>query len=202
MRLFYCIKTKHLIAVPFRNGSTFLHENMRTYNIIDVTYPPIFASIINEVDKKTFIYRDPLLRLMSFYNLFIYSESIDKVKDAKYLKLFMPPTRGKDLFSDMVLAKNKIEANYKNDSHTLPQYEFFKNELLKQNIEEYEIISANQYTKWLMLTFTDKVEHKLSAIDKINLNVENFLNMNIIHDICKNIYQEDYKFLEPRVTLL
>jgi len=123
MKLFYKPTTKHLIAVPLRNGSSHLYKNMGNYELIETTYKPFFDTIIDEVKLKTFIYRDPCLRLMSFYENFVYKPYLekDKPKDKKYQDMFTPLTRGQTLLSDLVLATHKIKKNYQQDLHTRPQ---------------------------------------------------------------------------------
>jgi len=203
MRLFYKPEDKHLIVVPYRNGSAHLSEKMELYELINVSYPPIFNSIIGEVEKKTFIYRDPFLRLISYYNNFIYTPFVKKTQIDKRHKHLVPGTRGKDLLSDIMFAKHKIEKAYKADSHTCPQYDFFKDEVFKQDINDYEIVSVTQYIKWLVLTFADATtKHRASETSIINLNIENFTQLQIIHDMCRRLYKDDYKYLEPKVMVL
>jgi len=209
VRIFYSPAQKHLIVTPFRNGSTHLFIYKENYKLIQVQEAPIieqseaFTNIIDKVEKKTFIYRDPFLRLISYYNNFIYEPFAYKQKIRNISDNFTPFSVGKDLVSDMILAIDKIEKNYKNDYHTLPQYEFFKNKSLNQNIEEYTIISITQYTKWITQTFIGSIpQYMPSKINKIYSETENRKSLHIIYDMCKRIYKEDYEFLEPRITLI
>lgn len=213
MKIFYKPKTKHLIVVPARNGTSHLYNNMREYGLVDTTYKPFFDSIIHEAEKKTFIYRDPCLRLLSFYNQFIYEPYINKIKtssvkskdDAGYVDFaekFVSIVRGDDLFSDLVFSRKKIEKNYTTDVHTCPQYVFFEKQT-DEKINDYEIISVNQYVKWIKLTFADMiVESRPSPIEKIPITPGRFINMHIIQNMCNDLYKNDYKFLEPTLTFI
>lgn len=211
MKIFYNIKHKHLIVAPFRNGSSHLHYHAIQYNLTEVTHGPIFKGIISEVEKKTFLYRDPCARLMSYYRQFVFdpptttSKTIIKedADKALALKLFKPLTRGNDLLSDMVLATDNIIKNYRTDFHTTPQSDYFKDDRYEQSVNEYEIISIDQYAKWLKLTFADKeTKQNIPSLDKIIINPYNFRNMQRVQDLCMTLYKDDYELLEPNITYL
>lgn len=200
MRIFYSPDYKHLIAIPARNGSSHIQENLHKYGLIETTYLPAFRGIISEVTKKTFIYRDPCIRLLSFYNQFIYEPYLAKTTKYGDSKLFIPSTRGYDLLSDVLNAKDNIIKNYEIDAHTSPQSNYFMDLDYKQDIEDYEIIPTSQYVKWLYLTFADRVNHEPSKIEEININVTNFNNMQKIQELCMTLYRNDYELLEPNIT--
>lgn len=214
MKIFFEPITKHLIIAPNRNGSSHLTKNMHEYQLLDVSYQALFNSIIDIVEKKTFLYRDPCIRLMSFYSLFVhqpYLEKINKVstdstkvkKNKTYFtEQFGATARHTDLLHDMVLAKSKIEQNYMKDTHTMSQYEFF-NTYPNERVQDYEIISVSQYIKWLKLTFADTTtEVKTSSVDKISLTPSTLISMQVIQEMCHKLYEYDYTFLEPRITYI
>jgi hypothetical protein len=146
---------------------------------------------------------------MSYYKRFVFDTQAVKTfakedQDTNLAnKLFKPVTRGNDLLSDMILATDKLIKNYKEDFHTTPQSDYFKDERYDQNISDYEIVSINQYAKWLKLTFVDKkTTQSTSALDSIIINPSNFRNMQRIQDLCMTLYKDDYELLEPNITYL
>lgn len=202
MKIFYNLQNKHLIAVPLRNGSSHLSTNSFTYKLTEVTYVPMFKSIISEVERKTFLYRDPSVRLLSFYNQFCYRPYAEKISNMEDAKLFIPKTRGNCLLSDFLNAKELLLKNYKLDRHTRPQAEYFYNEEYNQELDEYEIISTDEYVKWIYLTFGDKITHKVSSLKDTNITPINFRYMQKIQEFCKTLYKDDYELLEPKITYL
>lgn len=204
MNIYYSISTKHLIAVPARNGTTHLDTHSLEYNLISVRHAPIFKSIIDETIKKTFIYRDPCLRLLSYYNRFVYQPHKTKsTNNDVALTLFKPKYRGEDLLSDILFASDNIIKNYKEDVHTQPQVSYFEHSWYVQDIEDYEIISTEQYVKWLKLTFSDfTTKHISSPIDDIVITPRLFSKMQKIQDLCKVLYKDDYELLEPNISYI
>lgn len=215
MKMFYHQETKHLIAVPFKNGTTYISNNVSKYKLLEVTYDSFFKMVIKDTEKKTFIYRDPCLRLLSFYNGFIYGPTklnkavnLEKnpkdylaIKKQKPNELFNIVVRGNNLLSDLVMSKSNIEKYYMTNAHTMPQYEYFKK--YDETVQDYEIVSNTQYDKWLKLTFADMdFEFKKSGIDDTQLIPSNFRDMQIIQNMCYSLYEEDYKFLEPNIIYL
>jgi len=208
VQFFYRPTHEHLIVVPFRNGTTHLNSNTTSYGLHNITQDHLIDNVFEKAKKKTFIYRDPFLRLMSFYNAFVYKPYVTKeqlesegVKNAS--DCFAPPVRGHDLLSDMIFAKNNIIKNYKTHDHIQPQYSYFKHDIFNQNLEEYEIISVSQYTEWIHLTFADTdFKYVPSEISEINLNIESTVYLQNMYNMCKYLYKEDYKFLEPRIILI
>jgi hypothetical protein len=210
MRVFYDLKKRHLIIAPARNGSSHLVDNVFKYNLTEVTPVHVFKSIITEVEHKTFLYRDPCIRLLSFYNQFIYEPYLYKTVKVEPIPLFVPKSRGHDLLSDFLNAKELILKNYKLDMHTRPQMDYFYNippvnqEIAYnesvQNIDEYKIISMDQYTKWIYLTFGDTLKDRPSVIDNFNITPFKFRYMQKIQELSTMLYKDDYELLEPNIT--
>lgn len=211
MRIFYELRKKHLIIVPLRNGSSYLQKNALKYNLTEVTHIPVFKTVIAEVQRKTFLYRDPCIRLLSFYNQFVYEPYLKKtVKVQDYSHLFAPKTRGNNLLSDFVNASESIVKNYKLDMHTRAQIDYFYNvppvnldssyNEYQQDIKDYEIISTDQYAKWIYLTFGETIKHRSSSIDNTNITPNKFRDMQKIQELCTMLYKDDYELLEPNIT--
>jgi hypothetical protein len=151
---------------------------------------------------------------MSYYKRFIYDTITTSTKPTKTVskedkdttlanKLFKPVTRGNDLLSDMILATDNLIKNYKADFHTTPQSDYFKDDRYGQTASDYEIISVDQYAKWLKLTFADKdTKQNTPAVDNITISPSNFRNMQRIQDLCMTLYKDDYELLEPNITYL
>lgn len=201
MKIFYHTQTQHLIATPFRNGSSHLYENMMKYQLTDISHLPIFDSIQREVVRRTFLYRDPCLRLISYYHNFVYSYNKPSA-NVDILRRFKPSSRGYDLFSDMMLAKDNIIKNYREDKHTQPQYDYFVNPDYNQNLDDYEIISVNQYAAWIKLMFKVAVDTKKHPSDDCSIVPSSFRNMQRIQDMCTELYKDDYEKLEPRIRYI
>jgi hypothetical protein len=210
--VFYDLKKRHLIVTPSRNGSSHLVNNVFKYNLTDVTHVPIFKNVITEAEHKTFLYRDPCIRLLSFYNQFIYEPFLYKTVKVEHIPLFIPKSRGHDLLSDFLNAKELILKNYRLDMHTRSQMDYFYNippvnievayNESVQDIKEYKIVSMDQYTKWIYLTFGDTVKARPSAIDNFNITPAKFRDMQKIQEMCMNLYKDDYELLEPSITYL
>jgi len=45
-------------------------------------------------------------------------------------------------------------------------------------------------------------EYKSSPIDQMQLTLSGFRDMQFIQTVCNNLYEEDYKFLEPTITFI
>lgn len=198
---------QQLIIAPLRCGSTMLEENAGKYGLINVSnqiHDDIenFKNLVKNVKKKTFLFKEPFERLTSFYRNFVYVPFFwghDDGLDEGFRKFF-PEKRKKDFWDDMLEAKDLIVSQYKNDPHIMPQYTFF--EMFEQNVDEYEIVNMEYFQKWMNLNFLEVLQDRKSPIHEIPIKFSSITKIQTLHDMCKDLYKEDYKYLEPNAIYL
>lgn len=214
MRVLYEPVKKHLIIAPLRCGSSILEDNAEKYNLVVMTSEiphnygheselynnTEFLNLIKESDKRTFLFKEPFERLVSFYRTFVYYPHFFKHDGElnKRFRLFFSENRKQDFWDDMLQAWDLIEQHYKYDPHTTPQYHFFKS--CNQNVDDYEIVSTDEYRKWICLNFAEKIEDRISPIHEIPIKFSSISKIQKLHEMCKILYKEDYEYLEPKVT--
>jgi len=239
MRVFYRKSTDHLIVAPFKCGSSHLQISRDEYELVDKSNsantiimnfilnnsPPTSNNILSKVKKKTFIYRDPFERWISFYYSFIYIPRMCEIGNLstdydaeKYNgKIFIPNNiEEADLhpisYYNLIElidgsegfwgAAHKTTSSLKNiikitnDAHILPQYVFFNNYFSKIKHDEQEVISLKNYIYWIETTFNDKLDY-VSNLDSIDIKLSEIDLVNEIRTICIDIYYEDYKHIFP-----
>jgi len=238
MRVFYRKSTDHLIVTPFRCGSSHLQISRDEYGLIQLTElsnfdvmnlaSDAYKNILSKVKKKTFIYRDPFERWISFYYGLVYIPRLCELgildTDHVYKKykgriavarnaeqLYFNPNCYYDLVELIDGNESFWNAAYKatnslkniikitNDAHILPQYVFFNNYFSKIKYNEQEVISLKNYIYWIETTFNDKLDY-VSNLDYIDIKLSDVDLINEIKSMCKDIYYKDYKYIFPFTT--
>jgi len=213
MRIFYQEDTKHLIITPLRCGSSYMARNSTDFKLITLpniyysSRPTIalFEALFQESEKKTFIFRDPFERFLSYYNTFVFKQNTRTDKDDKSAspirKILLPLAENKNIWEDINNSLLVIKDNYEIDWHTRPQTQFFlfaahhiKNTSSDEFINSFEFINFDNYRKWIYLTFAKITEYK-SALEE-NTSLTTFFDWNNfikINNFIKDIYKRDYE---------
>jgi hypothetical protein len=204
MRIFYQESTKKLIITPFLTGSSILMDKV-IQREIELTWfdhgNEVQRKCIEEILKdteinKTFLYRDPVERVISFYHKFIFDSKItEKNKNTEGLKLFTPKNRKENFWDEVWEALPLIETHYKKNDHLIPQYTYFS--FFKENPEEYEIYSTDNYVKWFFLEFAitlTEADHEF-----LKHTGQNVFRMYRIIERLQKLYPDDIQKIQPLI---
>jgi hypothetical protein len=230
MRVFYRKSTDHLIFTPFRCGSSHLQISRDEYGLLNENEmsDSEYSNILKRVKKKTFIYRDPFERWISFYYGLVYIPRLCELgildTDHVYEKykgriavarnaeqLYFNPNCYYDLIESIEGNESFWEAAYTatrsleniikttDDAHIFPQYTFFNMHFSKIECNTSEIISLKHYSTWINLTFNANLVH-VSNLDYIKINLFDVDLINEIKSMCMDIYYKDYKYIFPLIN--
>ena len=194
VRAFYQESSNTLIITPYRCGSTHLIQNVAKYDLLFLDLKKkkdleIFEDVRKTCDKKIFMWRNPFERLVSFYYNFIFSPR----SPIQYPQtLFKNSTSTKNFWKDLNNSFDKIEKNLSKDAHTITQSLYF--ELTDNDIESYTVLDIQDYTKWIMLTFSDKVQPPVSILDTVcnSVMMSDIVNMFDAKNKTEKLYHDDY----------
>lgn len=190
MIVFFSHETESIIITPFRCGSRHLIKNASDYNLmhfsVETAYgKKLFKSIINDVEDKTFLYRDPVDRYISFYHTFIFNKPEKEAPN----KSIIPKIRSKNFWEDLYNSVSLLEKYFDIDSHTNNQYRYFS--MMDENINDYKIIDVENFSKFIYLTFADKVEAHKKPLSDEKFNFYDFQYYNKIKPRLEKLYEED-----------
>lgn len=210
MRIFYQEKQNKIFVTPFLCGSSYLLNNANTFSLISFLPTDDKTSkqmmFLQELLKqpnisKTFIYRNPVERVLSFYNKFLFNKT--KTSGSRYNSEFIfkcpASTVKKTFWGEMVCSLPLFEKHYKTDLHTAPQFTFF--EMFDENVNDYTVYDVDDFTKWLYLEFL--VRETSISHSFINHTMDgNIIGILNLYDRLKKLYEVDYSKIEPLVNRL
>jgi len=228
MQIFYKKSTGHLIVTPFRCGSTHLNKSIKKYGLLNITEyedSDEYKNILSNVKKKTFIYRDPFERWVSFYfglvytprlcelgildGEVVYKEYNNRIVIPKNIdQMYYNPTsyydlidsiKGTEDFWSATYAATKLLKNIiktSDDRHIFPQHIFFEEYFSKISTDKYEVISIKNYVSWINLTFNDRLNY-VSNLSDIYIKLSEVELVNEIRNMCMDIYNKDYTHIFP-----
>jgi len=215
MRIFYQSSTSHLIIAPYRCGSTYLkdksdHLGLTYLGVLgaDGVYRDTITYLFNNKDiSKTFIYRDPIERYISYYAQFVQPYSGE---NATTKKKILETTANK--YADYIIQKDlleeasknniwynihkglsALEKNYTKDWHTNTLHSYF--EYTNQKIENYNFVPWDSFAKWIFLIFKVKNDYKSKLKDDLSETTTSGLDIMKcieIYTTLKSLYAVDY----------
>jgi len=209
-RVFYKDSTDHLIVPPPRCGSTFFTANHDILGLfpLNFNYPiryKAFKQATVGAVKKTFIYRDPLARLVSFFDCFVYtSDRGDRNKrlfdHGNIVHVYEHGRRSYERFwRDLHKSLPLIKENYMDDEHTSPQHLYFSQH--GETSADYDLVNVTGLEKFVCENF---IENDLTGLNLTHTPKSYPINSNdlpLIAEIVgavKEIYAMDYMLIESR----
>jgi hypothetical protein len=183
MIIFYQEEKQHLIVTPFRCGSQYLRINSPNLKLqvsavpsldgfpLYIEHDEFFKKIRKEALRKTFLFREPHERFLSYFN-----SVIIEPKDREWFFW--------ELAHEYLMGNQNI---FVDNWHTVPQINYFKN--TQENIDEYDIISVKDYAKFIYLNFDQEVPSHTNMLKQKPIRGTDLAYALEIFDYLRKVYE-------------
>jgi len=161
--------------------------------------------------KKIFIYRDPIDRFISWYNLFMFTpyKEVDPLLKEDYYPqpyklLYDAAYRHVSYKKDLIKNAHGFLSQYseehlkellKWDAHTVPLCTYFK--YTGCSVDDYHILNMQDLHQLTAFKFGENSQ--VHSQKRVNLTTENIKLLNEIIEMLHPIYKEDYEMLYPKL---
>jgi hypothetical protein len=217
MRFFYYHPTNHFIASPTRTGSTFLLNNCSEslVHLTDISKENEQITSDREIFKnqsqhRTFIYRDPVDRFLSWYKKFVVLDEFmmsQTISYSNFLRAMLLDNKSNNPIEDLYNSLDLIKQHHSKDIHTVGYSHFI--DVNDIDLHQFNVINFLNFKTWVVaeLNLTpvnqnQNYKHILEDSEELTYvpkNEEEREKLQEVVSTLKEIYKQDYELIAPLI---